>query len=308
MVLQLTAEELKDWDAYREFSKRSLKLAPDGEVPFFVGKKKVQFSNDFKGHAFLVGEKSRIVVQTLRKQGVICQEGTCTKSGKDLDRATGVLPMLVKEARKTAKKLKLGYDIGVVPGENGEGGGDDPAARAALEAKLAKWKAVVLERAKKAIETSANGEKLKQLLAGCAKREQAGDLAGALEAYETLGGLLQKSAASQGGGASADLGPALAKWAAARRVAIDDLNKLGKAVAATKAPEGAELLRLLKAIRANLTEAPDTSTKVAALERYLKTDDVIADAESPNPFGFDLSLRQPLLRALEPLKTQLAAT
>ena len=63
---------------------------------------------------------------------------------------------------------------------------------------------------------------------------------------------------------------------------------------------------LVRAIRANLTEAPGTPQQVDELERYLKTDAIIVAAETPNVFGIQIALRTPLLQALTAVRSQVA--
>lgn len=94
-------------------------------------------------------------------------------------------------------------------------------------------------------------------------------------------------------------------WAAARAKAAGQLRRLASAIAATQEPAGEPLIVMLRAILKNLTVAPRRRAEVVELERYLREDDIIADAESPNPFGVHVALRAPLLRALQALKETL---
>jgi hypothetical protein len=103
--------------------------------------------------------------------------------------------------------------------------------------------------------------------------------------------------APTGGGGGAGAG--LAAWQTARSTAISTLNKLADAVKTLDIPEATEAVILLRAIRANLTEAPTTSRQIAELRRYLTTDEIITDAQDPNGFGIEVRLREPLLAALD---------
>ena len=67
-------------------------------------------------------------------------------------------------------------------------------------------------------------------------------------------------------------------------------------------PEADEAVILLRSIRANLTESPATPQQIEELRRYLEEDDVIDAAESPNGYGVELLLRDPLLDALDALE------
>ena len=91
-------------------------------------------------------------------------------------------------------------------------------------------------------------------------------------------------------------------WRAARAGAIASLDGLAGAVAAAKLVDADKTVMLLRAIRANLTEAPETSQQIDELRRYLEDDDVIDAAESPNGYGIKISLRDPLLDALDALE------
>jgi tetratricopeptide (TPR) repeat protein len=100
---------------------------------------------------------------------------------------------------------------------------------------------------------------------------------------------------------------ALATWQAARASVVDQLKTLGTSIAATRDAEAKHAVIMLQAIIKNLTPEPGTEQSVLELERYLTTDDIIVDVESPNPFGVQISVRQPLLDALAPLKAELVA-
>lgn len=109
-------------------------------------------------------------------------------------------------------------------------------------------------------------------------------------------------AAKQTEPAAARGNPALESWQAARASVVEQLKQLGVAIAATKDTESKRAIIMLQAIIKNLTAAPDTRQSVLELERYLTTDDLISDVESPNPFGVAINVRQPLLDALASLK------
>ena len=101
---------------------------------------------------------------------------------------------------------------------------------------------------------------------------------------------------------------ALADWQAARATAMTSLRALEAAVRGMDVPERDRAVILLRAIQANLTEAPTTPRQVAELQRYIETDDIIAEAEDPNGFGITVALRQPLLAALAALRDAQAET
>jgi hypothetical protein len=105
---------------------------------------------------------------------------------------------------------------------------------------------------------------------------------------------------------SAALPDTLAAWQKARAAAITQLRNLGAAIKAAKDPEADQALIAIEAVAKNLTESPATAKSLQELERYIQTDEVVAEAELPNPFGVAISLRAPLIAALAALKTQLA--
>jgi hypothetical protein len=101
---------------------------------------------------------------------------------------------------------------------------------------------------------------------------------------------------------------ALAGWRTARATALDTLRALEAAVRRMDVPERDAAVILLRAIQANLTEAPTTPQQVAELQRYIETDDIVAEAEDPNGFGIAVDLRRPLLAALAGLRDATAET
>lgn len=107
--------------------------------------------------------------------------------------------------------------------------------------------------------------------------------------------------------AAQDMAEALGAWQAERKLAIAGLNKLEMLVRASNHPETDAAVRLLRAIRANLTETPETERQVAELARYVEEDEVFATAEMPNVFGVALNIRAPLDRALAALRIAMTA-
>ncbi len=96
----------------------------------------------------------------------------------------------------------------------------------------------------------------------------------------------------------------LAGWQSARATALTTLRALEAAIRRMDVPERDGAVILLRAIQANLTEAPTTRQQVAELQRYIETDDIVAEAEDPNGFGIKVELRRPLLAALAGLREQ----
>jgi hypothetical protein len=99
----------------------------------------------------------------------------------------------------------------------------------------------------------------------------------------------------------------MAGWQAARGTALASLKALESAFRKMKEPETDRAISLVRAIQANLTEAPTTPAQVKELEEYIENDRIIQEAEMPNGFGFTVRLREPLLAALAGLRREPAA-
>lgn len=102
-------------------------------------------------------------------------------------------------------------------------------------------------------------------------------------------------------------GPGLAVWQREREAAIGRLKELSAAIAASGDVEARDAIVLVQAIVKNLAAKPDGPRAVAELERWLRTDDILDDAEAPNPFGIELNVRAPLLGALAQLGADFSA-
>jgi hypothetical protein len=166
-------------------------------------------------------------------------------------------------------------------------------SQAALDAKLMASQAGVLAGKKDFAQANALLDALEELLSQPAVAVSAAAPA---------------STASPAAPASADAqATALAQWQAARGAVVAQLGKLCNAIKATRDPQANPAIILVRAIQANLSTEPDSLRSVAELERYLRTDDIIDEAESPNGFGIQVSIREPLLGALDVLKQQLRA-
>lgn len=115
------------------------------------------------------------------------------------------------------------------------------------------------------------------------------------------------AAAGRPDGGSEALNEALAHWGKSRAAVIDTLRRYEAGIRALKHPLSDPAIILVKAIAANLTAEPKTKNSVAELRRYLETDAIIDDAETPNGFGITVRIRQPLIAALDVLEPTLAA-
>jgi peptidoglycan hydrolase-like protein with peptidoglycan-binding domain len=94
-----------------------------------------------------------------------------------------------------------------------------------------------------------------------------------------------------------NLGP----WQAARQTAINDLKAMAAKVAATKHKDAAGVLKEIQSIITNLVPSP-APNEIDKLEAYIRHEDVITAAEEAPGHFHKLSIRAPLLKALEGLK------
>jgi hypothetical protein len=101
-----------------------------------------------------------------------------------------------------------------------------------------------------------------------------------------------------------DAETALRQYQSARAEVVARLDRLGRAVNASNHPLAAKAYIEIKSVQANLSAKPDTPQAAAELERYLETDDVVADVDGPNPFGIDIALQETLM---DPVYTLVAA-
>jgi hypothetical protein len=97
------------------------------------------------------------------------------------------------------------------------------------------------------------------------------------------------------------------QWGTARETVLETLKDLEMSIRSMNDPLGNDAIILVKAIAANLTAAPQTPQQIGELKRYLQTDSIIDDAESPNGFGIELHIRAPLMSALLAMEQSMAA-
>jgi hypothetical protein len=138
-----------------------------------------------------------------------------------------------------------------------------------------------------------------------------GDLVMGMKVLDELEPLLGANPAGSRAGTNttttggANLQTALAQWTAARATVLGSLKELEAHIRAMNDPDGDEAIALLKAIQANLGARPDNARAVAELENYLKTDQIITEAEEPNGFGVQDKIRSFLLPALASIRVAL---
>jgi hypothetical protein len=104
-----------------------------------------------------------------------------------------------------------------------------------------------------------------------------------------------------------ELEAALAAWTTARTAAAGQLAKLVAAFKTSNHPKAEAGIALIQmAVTKNLTPRPATPQQVDELVRYIDTDEIFTDVETPNPFGFTVNVRKPLLDVLTELKKHVA--
>lgn len=179
-----------------------------------------------------------------------------------------------------------------------------PAAPATAPAKAPAELLAVFDRLMPQVRAAAADAARKAVLLPLVERFQrlarAGDAAGAKAVLAELVAALKAPAGPDARAA------ALADWQARRTPVVESLKRLENAIRAMRDPEGDAAIVLVRAIQANLSPAPATLQAVAELERYLDTDDIIAEAEAPNGFGIPIRIRAPLRPALAALRAALS--
>jgi hypothetical protein len=137
------------------------------------------------------------------------------------------------------------------------------------------------------------------------KVQQAGALARGGEFIDAARLLTEVEAMLGGTFRSAPSGKGRAQWQSARGSAIISLTALEAAIKTATHPRRDAAIIIVRAIRANLTERPETIEQVKDLESYLITDQIIEVAEKTNKLGVQVALRKPLLAALQALSADL---
>jgi len=98
---------------------------------------------------------------------------------------------------------------------------------------------------------------------------------------------------------------ALKAWQTARTEAIKQIDALSAAIDKTGDEDAIKAASELSAIEKKLTEKPATLKEVRDLERYVRTDELLLEAETANPFGVRVKFRAGLLSALKTLVKEL---
>jgi hypothetical protein len=92
-------------------------------------------------------------------------------------------------------------------------------------------------------------------------------------------------------------------WTEARADAIAGLRELSQAIAASGDSEAGEALHEIETIIASLPATLDGPASADSAAHFLEESPTAAEVEGENGFGVALSIREPLLRALAPLRS-----
>ena len=115
------------------------------------------------------------------------------------------------------------------------------------------------------------------------------------QAGKTLDELQQLVKPAQAGDASqkgdAELNAALQAWTTARTAAVGQLAKLVAAFKTSNHPQAESGIGLLQAVINKQLTPPATLRQTDELVRYIETDEIFTDVETPNPFGFVVNIR-----------------
>jgi hypothetical protein len=103
-------------------------------------------------------------------------------------------------------------------------------------------------------------------------------------------------------GAAAGAPGGMAGWTARRSEVMASLRQIAGEIAAAKHPSSAKAIIEIQAVIKNLTAEPATPQQVAELQRYLETDQVVADVSELAD-----DIRTPLLGALRALESEAVA-
>jgi hypothetical protein len=97
----------------------------------------------------------------------------------------------------------------------------------------------------------------------------------------------------------------VAQWQAVREAATESLIALENALERSGDAFRQAAIPLLRTVRTNLMENPETPKQIDNLKEYIANDDIIKAAEIRNIFGVNVSIRQPLTETLAAMHDQL---
>lgn len=199
---EVELDSLENWEQYTAYMKAQLKKVKTKPAFFFVSRKPQTFDvngSSWKGVAVLAGRKSDLLARKLKKDGVIFEEGRCTRAGKLLE-VEGLPHELVRKANKTLLKLKLGFKCLATDDPGGE---DAEEGEGTFEERYAALQPRLLEALRAAPDRAAN----LQMRNGVAREAaDAGDTARAESVLDLLEPLVEEILAGGAEGAGEDTG------------------------------------------------------------------------------------------------------
>ncbi len=210
----------------------------------------------------------------------------------------------IKEFQAQANLALRPDDVTLGGARTGDKSGDEPGDKpdAAYQAQLKAVKPL-LDQLRKAAPTQAAA--LDESLTKAGAHAQAGRFAEAVAELEALEGRARSAlrGVTAGREIRGEEGPnasaAVAAWQTAKLQASRPVRKLQSALRKTGRPEAPELIAELDKLLSKLAEPPRSLARVKRLEKFINTDPIIPLVEGKNPFGIAVSLRDPLLKALQ---------
>lgn len=123
------------------------------------------------------------------------------------------------------------------------------------------------------------------------------------KAHQALDGL--QKAISELLAAAARVPASLVAWQKAATNSRFQLRRLQFALRGTKHPTALQIVSVIDRLVERLETTPASQMEAEQFEQFLRSDATITSAETPNPFGIELAIRQPLLEAISALKSDL---
>lgn len=149
--------------------------------------------------------------------------------------------------------------------------------------------------------------KIRAVAAFAREKAEAGTYEAGLKALDMLEKLLDAAAApsdaAAGSAAAANrVAPLLARWKTQRAAAIGTLKAVATEIAGARHAKSAEAIVEIQAVIRNLSAEPATLSQVTELQRWLGSDDVVADV-----CDIAEDIRTPLLGTLDELRQAIQA-
>lgn len=319
--------DIRQWQQYRSFLRprlRKVSRTADALDPLFVSKKKFEFDIDgkvWRGQVVLAGNKSRPLVQRLKREGLPFLEGQCHVAEDRTILAVGMSGGARKAAARTLKLLMLGYKIDLP--EDDAGTAETPSGNAGLAAEYAKRRAALDPALRNALARRLGDTGgLRAADAMAVERAERGDWQAALAALGRIERLL-----AQPGANTADTGgiepglvnyrQSLLQFAQTKTAVRTSLTALHRQIAALdgEADLAEALSQRLEAMFEGLSRVVDAAMGAVSNEREPVTATVRSEVEAAlhtvesDPLlahveanRWNVSIRGPLLQSLQAIQ------